>query len=201
MLSNTASHPPQYCCRGSPSCVQDISVINGTEMTPPLTLIDGYSAPETAITLHNSMAPFQLSRECIEEKNRPEVSAGGTSGTAAGEWRSSPGNKDINRSGHPDLFHPVLSIFGGEHSVPVSSIAPGSVYPRDDQLTVAYGYAIRREDGTLTRLIRADELTHCNIGIPSSQGPEGLIILPAPKLACPERRDGPEKYVTREVSS
>jgi hypothetical protein len=73
--------------------------------------------------------------------------------------------------------------------IPVSQISPGPVWPTQNQLGVAYGYAIRRPDGTYTQLIPADELHRIDVRkIPATQGPEGLIILPVPVLPRPEER-------------
>ena len=46
-----------------------------------------------------------------------------------------------------------------------------------NQLNVAYGYGVRRDDGAYTCIVQADEIIDCvSWGIPRSQGPEGLII-------------------------
>lgn len=88
-----------------------------------------------------------------------------------------------------------------EDLVPLSRVLPGPVWPSDNQLKLAYTYGIRREDGSYTRLIRADELiTYDFKRIPVSQGPEGMIILPAPQLPRPEQRDGAEVMVSNDVN-
>jgi hypothetical protein len=93
------------------------------------------------------------------------------------------------------------SMVASEDLVPLSRVLPGPVWPSDNQLKVAYTYGIRREDGTYTRLIRADELnTYDFERVPVSQGPEGMIILPAPQLPRPERRDGTEVMVSNGVN-
>jgi hypothetical protein len=47
-----------------------------------------------------------------------------------------------------------------------------------------YSYALKREDGTFTRLIPADQLPKMK-ALPEYQGPEGLIILPKPRAMSP----------------
>ena len=92
------------------------------------------------------------------------------------------------------------SMIAGEDSVPVSRVLPGPVWPSANQLKVAYTYGIRREDGTYTRLIRADELNSYDFEcVPVSQGPEGMIILPAPQQPRLEQRDGPEMMISNDV--
>ena len=88
----------------------------------------------------------------------------------------------------------------GENHVPLSSVRPGPVWPSEAQLSMAYGYGIQRDDGTITRLIRADELDEMH-AVPRSQGPEGLIILPPPRQFSPSRRPGPEQMVPSNVNS
>jgi hypothetical protein len=93
------------------------------------------------------------------------------------------------------------SIMAGEDAVPLSRVSPGPVWPSANQLKVAYTYGIRREDGTYTRLIRADELDSYDFErVPVTQSPEGMIVLPPPEQPRPERRDGPELMVPNDVS-
>lgn len=88
----------------------------------------------------------------------------------------------------------------GEDAVPLSRVAPDPVWPSANQLKVAYTYGIRREDGTYTRLIRADELDSYDFErVPVSQGPEGMIILPPLQQTRPEQRDGSELMVSYDV--
>ena len=87
----------------------------------------------------------------------------------------------------------------GDGSVPISAVVPGPAFVSNQLLDVAYAYGIQREDGSYTRLIRADELSDMN-NIPRGQGPEGLIILPIPRQMDPTLRAGPEPMVPREVS-
>jgi len=91
------------------------------------------------------------------------------------------------------------SVMNGDGSVPMSAVVPGTAFVSKQQLDVAYAYGIQREDGSYTRLIRADELSDMN-NIPRGQGPEGLIILPVPRQMDPNLRVGPEPMVPREVS-
>ena len=84
----------------------------------------------------------------------------------------------------------------------LSAINPGPVYATNDQLDVAYGYGVRRDDGTFTRLIRADRLpTHvlAAMGVPERQSSEGLIIVAPPRQPSPARRSGPMPTVPVEV--
>jgi hypothetical protein len=87
----------------------------------------------------------------------------------------------------------------GGGSVPLSSVVPGNTYPTREQLEVAYAYGIQREDGSYTRLIRADEVNDIQ-NVPRGQGPEGLIILPSPRQADPSLRVGPEPMIPSSVS-
>jgi hypothetical protein len=88
----------------------------------------------------------------------------------------------------------------GENHVPLSSVRPGPFWPSEAQLSMAYGYGIQRDDGTITRLIRADELDEMH-AVPRSQGPEGLIILPPPRQFSPTRCPGPEQMIPSNVNS
>ncbi|KAE9377940.1 hypothetical protein N431DRAFT_554254 [Stipitochalara longipes BDJ] len=90
------------------------------------------------------------------------------------------------------------SVMTGDGAVPMSAVVPGTAFVNSQQLDVAYAYGIQREDGSYTRLIRADELADMN-NVPRGQGPEGLIILPAPRQMDPALRAGPEPMVPREV--
>ena len=93
------------------------------------------------------------------------------------------------------------SIMAGEEAVPLSRAMPGPVWPSANQLKVAYTYGIRREDGTYTRLIRADELDSEDFErVPVSQGPEGMIVLPPLQQLRPEQQEGPEIMVSNDVN-
>jgi hypothetical protein len=106
-------------------------------------------------------------------------------------------NLNIYRSPPPSR-HSANTVFTGEGSVPLSAVVPGSAFVSREQLDVAHAYGIQREDGSYTRLIRADELSEVN-NVPRGQGPEGLIILPSPHQIDPSLRVGPEQMVPREV--
>jgi hypothetical protein len=98
----------------------------------------------------------------------------------------------FNGQGHP--------IMAGEEAVPLSHVTPGPVWPSANQLKLAYTYGIRREDGSYTRLIRADELDSYDFErVPVSQGPEGMIVLPPLQRPRPEQREGPEIMVPNDV--
>ncbi|KAH8685676.1 hypothetical protein BGZ60DRAFT_97821 [Tricladium varicosporioides] len=92
---------------------------------------------------------------------------------------------------------PGIGVIPQSDPVPLNTIVPGSVRPTEAQLNTAYGYAIQREDGSFTRLIRADNLEPIN-GISQSQGPEGLIIVPEPRQPSP-RRQHTEIYIPRTI--
>lgn len=101
------------------------------------------------------------------------------------------------RADHRRGSNPLLA---GEDAVPLSLVSPGPVWPSTNQLKVAYTYGIQRDDGTYTQLIRADELDSYDFErVPISQAPEGMIVLPAPEQPRPERREGPELMVSKEV--
>ena len=100
------------------------------------------------------------------------------------------------------LNGPRRFIMAGEEAVPLSRVMPGPVWPTTNQLKVAYMYGIQREDGTYTRLIRADELDSYDFErVSVSQGPEGMIVLPPLQQPRPEQREGPEIMVSNEVST
>ena len=182
--------------RGSPLSIEESSKHTATEITAQLTAVD-----ENSTATLDEMTSFQSAKDRLERMNRPQKNSG-LSGATSGNWRRSAGSTDLGITGQEDSPRQRnLSSMAGEGMVPISSVVPGPAWPNDEQQQVAYGYAIRREDGTYTRLIRADEIATLDLkSIPTSQGPEGLIALPALKLACPERRDGPEQFVSRDVS-
>jgi hypothetical protein len=83
-----------------------------------------------------------------------------------------------------------------ESQVPVSSVKPGPVWPMEAQTKVAYCYGIRRANGLYTILIPADELREIDIAqVSIYQNSQGMIILPPPGLARPEKRLGNEEMV------
>ena len=111
-----------------------------------------------------------------------------------------PNTPQLGTYGPPQPRQRANSEMASGSSVPLSSVVPGSVYPTQEQLDVAYAYGIQREDGSYTRLIRADEMAEMS-NVPRGQGPEGLIILPAPRQIDPSLRTGPEPMISSSVSS
>jgi hypothetical protein len=173
--------------------------MTAAEVTLPLTTMEENSKPEAEMSPEN-MSSFQSAKDRLDRLNRPEPNAGDTNHSTTGSWRRNTASGDINMGNPSDPFGRILNKFGGDHTIHVSSVSPGPVYPTKGQLQVAHGYAIRLEDGTYTRLLRADELHGLNTGVPTSQeGSEGLLILPAPEL-LPEYRAGTQQYVTPAVS-
>lgn len=85
-------------------------------------------------------------------------------------------------------------------SVPLSCIRPGDVRPSDTQLDLAYAYGIRRNDGSVTRLIRADHIntSFMNPRLPRWQAEEGLIILPQPRQPSPDSRGGIDPLIPQQ---
>lgn len=87
--------------------------------------------------------------------------------------------------------------------IPLSTVRPGSAWPSEAQLDLAFAYGIRRPDGSITRLIRADHLNtpYMNHHIPQWQTQEeGLIILPEPRQPSPNRLQGRDPLVSQKVS-
>ncbi|PBP18614.1 hypothetical protein BUE80_DR010632 [Diplocarpon rosae] len=123
-------------------------------------------------------------------------------GQPPSSWRSDSGvpgsasyNPNAPMTGGP--FSPRTGSFFQGDAVPVSTVVPGWLQPTNDQLDTAYAYAMPRGDGTYTRLVRADNLGLSDV--PPAQGPEGLIIVPSPRLVEPSRRLGGEPMVPSEV--
>ncbi|CAD6500655.1 BgTH12-06364 [Blumeria graminis f. sp. triticale] len=99
------------------------------------------------------------------------------------------------------IYHGVQDPNGSNSTnVTLSSFRPGSVKPNETQLNLAFAYGIRRPDGRVTRLIRADHLNSSamNPHIPQWQTEEGLIILPEPRQPSPDRRHGYDPIVSQE---
>ncbi|RKF81413.1 putative c-x8-c-x5-c-x3-h type zinc finger protein [Golovinomyces cichoracearum] len=86
-------------------------------------------------------------------------------------------------------------------SIPLSSIRPGAISPSEAQLDLAFAYGIRRSDGRVTRLVRADFLNtpYMNPQIPPWQPEEGLIVLPEPRQLSPDRRKGYDPLITQQL--
>lgn len=85
-------------------------------------------------------------------------------------------------------------------SIPLSCVRPGSVRPSEAQLDLAFAYGIRRHDGSVTRLIRADQINtpFMNPRLPRWQSEEGLIILPEPRQLSPDRRGGCDPIISQQ---
>lgn len=194
-----ASPPPP-----SPCHVQEIISILDTEMTYPLTPTDGRSRSSSPIK-DSEMSAFNSARERNERMTSRR-------GSQSGSWvrEGTPGYYQSNEY-NPNA--PMMSgPFGngrprgnsnmvGENSVPLSTVVPGTVWPSEAQLSTAYAYGIRRDDGRITRLIPADErfTGQANPNMPTYQGPEGLILLPPTRVPSPSRRYGPEEMVPMDV--
>ncbi|KAG4443487.1 hypothetical protein IFR05_001057 [Cadophora sp. M221] len=172
-----------------------------TEMTCPLTSGDDDSTrsrSSSPIQLE-SMSSFQSARERnmrggaqSRAVRSNSLAQGSLPGTARHpEMASSLPTPSFAPTGQYDPNNPMMStprgnrglFILGENSIPLSSVCPGAVWPTKDQLDTAYAYGIRREDGSFTRLLRADEFP--TAGIPPCQGPEGLMILPSPMQHAP----------------
>ncbi|KAH7350883.1 hypothetical protein BKA65DRAFT_476239 [Rhexocercosporidium sp. MPI-PUGE-AT-0058] len=186
-----------------------------TEMTCPLTLKDDHSirsGSSSPIQL-DTMSSFQSVRERNIQANTNlsrqgrshSLAQGPSSGTIRRpEMASSlpsasfipPGQYDPNA---PTMSSPPSnrgSFMLGENSIPLSTVCPGAVWPTNDQVDTAYAYGIRRDDGSFTRLLCADEFP--TAGVPPRQGPEGLIVLPAPMQRAPNP-NLPDRMVPTEV--
>ncbi|KAH8821073.1 hypothetical protein F5884DRAFT_766477 [Xylogone sp. PMI_703] len=80
--------------------------------------------------------------------------------------------------GFPDRqLHRSIPGFSQVSKSPIEEVYPGTMFPSHDQLSFARGYALRRGDGSYTRLIPADSIQKW-IDIPKYEKPEGLIIIP-----------------------
>jgi hypothetical protein len=200
--------------------LHDGSNIVDTQMTFSLTSVEEDNIEDLPETPQSEeMSSFQSARERNERLNaaRNTTTPGGQRN---GGWRLDnpptssgftppfgsyppPPNAFAGAPGMADVYNtPHLldrTYISGEASVPLSAIAPGPVYPTETQLGLAYGYGIRRDDGSYTRLIRADELEELDT-IPKFQGPEGLIILPPTRQLSPRRRQGPDAMISGDVS-
>ncbi|PVH85369.1 hypothetical protein DL98DRAFT_568540 [Cadophora sp. DSE1049] len=148
----------------------------------------------------DKMSSFQSARERNERMHLNQVRAGRTNslaqGPGPGTWRHPEMPPSVpTGSFHPsNQYNPNAPIMGfppgnrgpqlvGENSVPLSTVCPGPVFAIPEQVQTAYGYGMRRPDGSYTRLLPADEFPMT--GVPPSQGPEGLIIVPAPMQQTP----------------
>jgi hypothetical protein len=216
---------PSRSC-GSLTNGQAHTASQDTEMTCLLTSTESGSARSRSSSPKKDDMSYQPSRDRTERQgsSRPSASGSGRSSIGPGTmtfWRreETPG---VGPSYQPspgyyssvyDPHSPMMtdsygspppqprgnSAMIGENSIPLSAVVPGSAFPTTSQLDVAYAYGIQREDGSYTRLIRADELSEMN-NVPRGQGPEGLIILPSPRQIDPALRQGPEPMIPAHVS-
>ncbi|KAH6713073.1 hypothetical protein BKA61DRAFT_483753 [Leptodontidium sp. MPI-SDFR-AT-0119] len=161
-----------------------------TEMTCPLTLRDNHSTrPHSSSPIQpDKMSSFQSARD---RNGRPEMASSLPTSSFIPPGQYDPNNPMM--SSPPGNRGPFML---GENSIPLSTVCPGAVWPTKDQLDTAYAYGIRREDGSFTRLLRADEFPAA--GIPPCQGPEGLMVLPAPMQHAPSPNT-PDRMVPTEV--
>lgn len=110
-----------------------------------------------------------------------------------------PSTPLLNNSQRPRATSMMPTI--GEGTVALSNVSPGPVWPSEHQLNTAYAYGVRNEDGSFTRLIRADDLNRfLGYNIAPRQGPEGLIIVPPTRVPSPNSRQGQEQYIPRIAS-
>ena len=112
-----------------------------------------------------------------------------------------PGQPSSDMSDQFDGLCQRGQMMAEESAVPLSCVFPGPVYPTENQLSVAIGYCIRRDDGAYTRLIPADQLHEHEYGQTEQlvQSPENLIVLPPPGQPRHEDRVGPEPMVPVQV--
>lgn len=172
------------------------------EMISLLTSVDDYRAPvrsrspiraiEMSNSNHNS---FQPARE------RSERLSGGNNNGGNGHNRSYTGMGPSNGQGNPRNGSDSMALCprNGSYGAgcPLTEVVPGSAWPEQSQLDVAYGYCIRREDGSYTRLVPADDLHRT---YPEHEGPKGLIELPIPRQPSPRSRGpGPDPMIDPQV--
>lgn len=189
------------------------------EMACPLTSVEERnSRSRSSSPTTERMSSFQSARERSEHLgSRPPNVRTNSAQSNAGGWRDeNPGpNGPTQYPYYPTPYDPHAPMMGGqygpprprgnsvmmmgENSVPLSTISPGAVWPTEAQLNASYGYAVRREDGSVSRLYAADELPPPH-SVPPRQGPEGLIIVPVPRQVSPNRRMGAEVMIPGDVS-
>ncbi|KAL2071566.1 hypothetical protein VTL71DRAFT_12801 [Oculimacula yallundae] len=201
---------------GSPSPgtshTPDLSHDLDTEMTCPLTLLDSNSNTSRTST-PDKMNNFNTARDRNSRMNPNQGQFGGNnmgSGPVPGNgnWRQNvPPTVPGVLYQPPVQYNPTMPMMGGppphratsilaSPSVPLSTVFPGAVFPSQDQLNTAFGYAIRRGENSFTRLVPADE--YPINGVPPYQGPQGLIILPATVQPVPTA-NMPERMVPLDV--
>ncbi len=192
------SSSPHFPSGGPAGPVPETPKNVGAE-TLPLTAINARSKREGEAS-PGDRSSLLSAKDRNRRINRSGASSRGISNVPPGSWRRNTHNSDFSMSKDSGPFARTLSNFGGDHTVHVSTISPGPVYPHQNQLAVAYGYAVRREDGTYTRLVRADEIVGLTRVPPTQESCEGLIVLPPPELPHPDRRTGSQLYATAAVS-
>lgn len=147
------------------------------------------------------MSSFQSAKDRFNRMSHPGTNGCESSSFGTPNWRRDTSMGEIKVSGQPILSgQRSISDMDEEKLVPGTSASPRPVCPSQSQLKSAYAYAIRRADGQLTQLIRADELGTLDLfKIPATQGPEGLLVLPPPELERPEQR-GRETFTPYKAS-
>ncbi|KAI9048488.1 hypothetical protein LZ554_007322 [Drepanopeziza brunnea f. sp. 'monogermtubi'] len=180
--------------------LDDNATAMDTEMTGPLTLSDDRR------TRSRSSSPANRKMSNYNRNgNAGRNSRGNTTNTTQANWRPNRDEHQINGpprqgppyQGSPRQGPPPARITAD--SVPLSTVSPGAAWPTTEQLNVAYGYGYRREDGSVTRLVPADELAFANV-LPR-QGAEGLILLPVPAQQAPNLRVGEPMVPAHVVQS
>lgn len=168
---------------------------------PAVAQLGGFSAPGVR-------AVPQLPRAATIPEAAPVPRYGSLNGRGNGVFHASssydpatPGLMDQGRYRANSAMMPVATppIMEG---MPLDLVNPGPAWPNDHQMSVAYSYGVRNEDGSYTRLIRADDLERF-IGYPVAprQSSEGLIILPPTRVPSPNSRQGnKQQIVPRTVS-
>ena len=178
------------------------------EMTAPLTSLgesSNTSSPFVSAPLED-MNSFQSAKDRNDRLNGVRAQFPPLT-TPTSPWRrenqsassttTSPSQRSQSTSSR-QRSHSIMSAL--EEPLPLSKVIPGPVWPTEDQLKVAYTYGIRRDDGTYTMLIRADQLSEYDFQrVPTTQGPQGMIVLPPPYQLRPEQREGQDEMVPTEV--
>ncbi|PQE17243.1 chromatin remodeling complex subunit protein [Rutstroemia sp. NJR-2017a BVV2] len=168
-----------------------------TDMTSSLIFVAGVVS-EDSKPLDTKMDSFRSSRERDERVNRPNSSANTPQFTENGRdisWR----RPSVHNQAGPKAAGNAPLAVSNDGYTPITFIRPGPAFIMPEQLDSAYAYAIQRADGVYTRLIPADMLPHLS-QIPQRQGPEGLIIVPQPRVASP-KPDSPPELVSNIIVS
>ena len=170
---------------------QPLSTLQGSTKTISETLDLLSDAPDTkdsplTMDICDSYL-FKDSKATNMERGRRNTTGGGLSTNPS--WRAPDNNGTVSMRAPEN--NGTLSI---------SRVIPGPVFPSEAQLNVAFTYGIRREDGTFTRLLRADEFNAYD-GVPPPAGPHGMIVLPAIRNVPPPVGHQSTTMVDRSVSS